>query len=317
MRKKNEIQRPVMWWVIEADRKELRNEPPSTKRQSNRRKRTPQESVFFESFQSYQVSHRDVWESIYNRRRPKMRFFQPSLEKEKKNEWKKRRNPLFFQVFTNSQLVHDYVLLTTFFFFCFFFRFSSYFGCCIISYLCVCSLLGDGVWGGRKFSDAFQSALSVWCLGCYHMRAHAAAATTIGWSNCFVASYPDHRHVISTFHLLFSGWKCDGEGLIDILHRKRRSYISLTSLAINIRSHLVSFSSILLCCTSIRRHRKCSCIHKQTRPLITWSGRGHTVEKATDHRRSKGTDRQEGSDFIWAHDRSWVGQREKTRKKKV
>ena len=121
MRKKNEIQRPVMWWVIEADRKELRNEPPSTKRQSNRRKRTPQESVFFESFQSYQVSHRDVWESIYNRRRPKMRFFQPSLEKEKKNEWKKRRNPLFFQVFTNSQLVHDYVLLTTFFFFSVFF----------------------------------------------------------------------------------------------------------------------------------------------------------------------------------------------------
>ena len=298
MRKKNEIQRPVMWWVIEADRKELRNEPPSTKRQSNRRKRTPQESVFFESFQSYQVSHRDVWESIYNRRRPKMRFFQPSLEKEKKTNEKKEETHFFssfYQLAVGTWLcAFDYIF-----------------------YLCVCSLLGDGVWGGRKFSDAFQSALSVWCLGCYHMRAHAAAATTIGWSNCFVASYPDHRHVISTFHLLFSGWKCDGEGLIDILHRKRRSYISLTSLAINIRSHLVSFSFILICCTSIRRHRKCSCIHKQTRPLITWSGRGHTVEKATDHRRSKGTDRQEGSDFIWAHDRSWVGQREKTRKKKV
>lgn len=210
MRKKNEIQRPVMWWVIEADRKELRNEPPSTKRQSNRRKRTPQESVFFESFQSYQVSHRDVWESIYNRRRPKMRFFSTiPWRREKTNE--KKKKPTFFSSFYQLAVGTWLCAFDYNFFFCFFFSILKLFWLLYyVSYLCVCSLLGDGVWGGRKFSDAFQSALSVWCLGCYHMRAHAAAATTIGWSNCFVASYPDHRHVISTFHLLFSGWKCDG-----------------------------------------------------------------------------------------------------------
>jgi hypothetical protein len=119
MRKKNEIQRPVMWWVIEADRKELRNEPPSTKRQCNRRKRTPQESVFFESFQSYQVSHRDVWESIYNRRRPKIRFFSTiPWRREKTNE--KKKKPTFFSSFYQLAVGTWLCAFDYNFFFCFF-----------------------------------------------------------------------------------------------------------------------------------------------------------------------------------------------------